>query len=649
MTPIKSRERREGKMRTIIQPSLFLALCFLLGVSSSFAQEFTARFLGDYGNVAVMEVTGNYDAHIAGSSKEVSRQIIATEFFRTHRDEYDFLIIFSNFDFKMPEPEAEAFYLRIKNDVRGIGLEIRDYSSFFGSQGKLQGMIDMGNVSKYVTDPGDPNFEQSLFILSHELLHRWGAHVRFKEKDGTVSTTLLSKDQSHWSFLLDSGASVLYGNGWQMKGEGVFASIAAGNRFGPLDLYLMGFYDRTRVPPVLLIDNPSLDASTPPRIGTSITGTPRWVTIEDVIAVEGEREPDASLSKRTFKAAFIFITRPGTFTGYELYGLENIRKSWETRFSILTDGLGVMDMALLTLEDIPANPGIPAPPFALHDVAPGMEEDMQCLVIHQDGDGTRFKNPSHTALAVNTLYKATVDPDLSVKNEDIAFIPASVSTLPTDVIVSAMVWNYGGTDVSQARVVLYDGLPSQERTVAERQIGIPGQSSMQVSFPVRITDGNQHRFYVSVDPENLVRESNESNNLAAKTFYPETTCDFEIRSSEILISPNPVDLLSDVRITARVTNRGTSHAYNVPLRYFIDEVGNRLDLATVTVDVPAGQTVIREITWKTTRAGMNLPITVYIDPSDSFQELSETNNRAVTYLTVRGSILPNLASHRRPW
>ena len=185
--------------------------------------------------------------------------------------------------------------------------------------------------------------------------------------------------------------------------------------------------------------------------------------------------------------------------------------------------------------------------------------------------------------------------------------------------------------------------------VGEKQIEIPGQSSVRVPFAVRITDGNQHRFYVSVDPENFVKESNESNNLAAKILDPETTCDFEIRSSDISVSHHPVDRFSEVKITAKVTNRGTSNAYNVQLRYTLGESANRLDLATITADIPAGQTVSREITWRATRSGVNLPITVSVDPFDSFQELSETNNRAVTTLTVRDEAPSNVASRRRPW
>lgn len=81
--------------------TIVLALLFM---TFSAAESFTAATLGDHGNVTVMEVSGNYDANNPdGSVNADPRKAIATEFYRLHRDEYDFLVIFSNFGFQMPE------------------------------------------------------------------------------------------------------------------------------------------------------------------------------------------------------------------------------------------------------------------------------------------------------------------------------------------------------------------------------------------------------------------------------------------------------------------------------------------------------------------------------------------------------------------
>jgi len=49
--------------------------------------------------------------------------------------------------------------------------------------------------------------------------------------------------------------------------------------------------------------------------------------------------------------------------------------------------------------------------------------------------------------------------------------------------------------------------------------------------------------------------------------------------------------------------------------------------------------------WRTDRSGVNLPITVNVDPFNSFTEVSKDNNKAVTYLTVNKAVLldPNLS------
>jgi hypothetical protein len=312
-------------------------------IDAALTKIFSAVTLGDYGNVTVMETTGNYDAkNPDGSINTLPRQEIAKEFFRLHPDEYDFLIIFSNFVYAMPEPEAKGFYLEVKNDTLGIGRSVFDNTDFFGSNGKLQGIIDMGNVVTLITDPRDPNFEDTINTLIHEQMHRWGSYVRFRDTDGSIKADLLGKDASHWSFLFDSGASLHYGNAWIDNGDGTFTSTGVGKYCSPLDLYLMGFYDKSEVPPMLLIGNPAIDPAGLPHPGITVSGTPGHETIEDIIAAEGERVPDASSSQKVFKAAFILITTPGSFAGNELDGLENIRNAWAGRFAALTGGRGAI-------------------------------------------------------------------------------------------------------------------------------------------------------------------------------------------------------------------------------------------------------------------------------------------------------------------
>ena len=70
-----------------IMKSVAIILAIILSIllpAFSTAADFTARATGDYGNVTVMEVTGNYDANNPdGTINSLPRQAIAKEFFKT--------------------------------------------------------------------------------------------------------------------------------------------------------------------------------------------------------------------------------------------------------------------------------------------------------------------------------------------------------------------------------------------------------------------------------------------------------------------------------------------------------------------------------------------------------------------------------------
>lgn len=866
-TRMNTDEHRFKKPLNALSVFIRVNLCpifvFLL-CSSSLAADFTAKSIGDHGNVTVMEVTGNYDANNPdGSTNALPRQIIAKEFFKTHKDEYDFLVIFTNFGFKMPEKETSAFYEGVKNDTQGLGIDLFDNTDLYGSSGKLQGTIDMGNLSVIATDPLDPKFQNTLYILSHELMHRWGAHVKFKDASGNLSSTLLGHDGAHWSYLLDSGGSVIYGNQWQDNKDGTFTSTTPQGQmkfYSPLDLYLMGMIDKSKVPPMLLIDNPNVDSTQLPQADIKISGTARSVTIDDIIAAVGPRVPDASTSQKSFKTAFIFVTQPGTFIGSELYGIENVRSGGITRFSVLTDGQSIMQVASTPKDDIPANPGITITPSTPRTLPPNINDGVQWLVSNQKndgswadqsrtaerdtvaatlalksftvtqtnyqsginwlegissgnmdffarkiqtlsgegqdltslvndllsrqnadggwgsdmgypsnpadtalvlkalsaagytglqtisqtidylksaqnpdggwgnedngsmvqetsnvlsafntyraayqldnaimsgltllaskqnpdggfgnspstvydtaaamlslmevgtpkamtdkalnyllsgqaGDGSWNHSPYQTALAVNAVYKVTVDPDLAIKIEDISFIPANVTTLPTKVVISANIWNLGTTAVPAAKVIIYDGTPATGTKIGEQTLVFTGQQATTVTFPAVITDGNEHVYTIVVDPDNLVKEPNKMNNSAVKVLYPQETYDFEVLPANLTVRANPVNMMQDAQITAKISNKGTMNAYNVQVKYYIDDPVSPFDISTQTIDIPAGQTITNSITWRTNKSGLNMPLTVLVDPFNAFLELSEDNNKASAPITVNVDTRPNL-------
>ncbi|MCB1033007.1 MAG: hypothetical protein KDD47_04135, partial [Acidobacteria bacterium] len=63
--------------------------------------DFQARFLEDRDHVTVIELAGgSYDRDLAGGGfNSEPRAVVAQEFFLDHPDEYDFLMVFTTFEF----------------------------------------------------------------------------------------------------------------------------------------------------------------------------------------------------------------------------------------------------------------------------------------------------------------------------------------------------------------------------------------------------------------------------------------------------------------------------------------------------------------------------------------------------------------------
>lgn len=280
-----------------------------------------------------MQAVGSYDASYSDSSAiETTRQKVSNEYFKTHTD-VDFLVILSTFDYALPETDTQGFYLEVKNDTQGIGREQFNNSSSFGSSGRLQGTIDLGNIT-------NRNLDEAITTLSHEISHRFGAYVKYKDTDGNINSSLLGKDNSHWSYLLNSKGSLLYGSNWQANPDGTFTATNIRNSYSPLDLYLMGIIPKEQVPPMLLIDNPSIDKTKLPKLGDTITGTAKTITINDIIAAEGERIPTVADSPKTFSIGYILLKRPGDNTSKIAETVELLRKGFAGRFTELTQSKG---------------------------------------------------------------------------------------------------------------------------------------------------------------------------------------------------------------------------------------------------------------------------------------------------------------------
>jgi MYXO-CTERM domain-containing protein len=219
-----------------------------------------------------------------------------------------------------------AFYLPIRNDVRGIGQrsvidgrsEVFDLNGTFGSSFPLDGFVYL-NSFRYYTDPRAVEFGRYL-ICTQEFGHRFSANFRAAATttdagvaDGGVAPlaadaylgrgnqlpTGMVVNRSHWSYFFNSGGSPMEGNRWTETSPGVFRASMPTFRFSPIDLYAMGLIPAAEVTPTFLIADPqgapgSITRDSPPEYsGRAVTVRGRRVdvTLNDLVRANGPRNP----------------------------------------------------------------------------------------------------------------------------------------------------------------------------------------------------------------------------------------------------------------------------------------------------------------------------------------------------------------------
>jgi hypothetical protein len=241
-----------------------------------------------------------------------------------------------------PAAGTLAFEINVRNDVQGIGVDLMDHSREWGSAGALESVVYMDSADTYADVDA---FE----ILGHEVGHRWLARLRV---DGTPDGGLLGRGGAHWSFFLDSDASVMEGNDIADRGNGRFETVDFARGYSALDQYAMGLRTAAEVPPFFYVavpddfrPNRAFKSSSAPEAGITFTGERRDVRIEDVVGAMGPRLP--ALGPPVFRQAFVLVAdSPAAATASRVATVARIRSRFGAYFAGATGGRGT---ALSTL------------------------------------------------------------------------------------------------------------------------------------------------------------------------------------------------------------------------------------------------------------------------------------------------------------
>ncbi len=301
----------------------------------------------------------SYEATVAerfGTTDGIDVVRVAQRFYETHEDSVDYIVIFNTAGIAAASG-ALAYETTVRSYRDGIGDTPVDNGAAYGSSYRLQAVLNMGPLRQYLRDPyarvgsrGQITGDTTMSLLGHEAGHLFLALASIRDPRNPLARPMLGTQLAHWSFNFNSEASLLEGNRIQDNGVGLtnrFLTVGTVEGYSPLDQYLMGLRGPYEVPSTFLVTNSNRPAASFPQVGVPIRGDRQDITIDDLIAAEGKRVPDDTVSQRLFRFAFVLITPAGTpASADELAQMEAYRAEFEPYYNRATGERGWADATL---------------------------------------------------------------------------------------------------------------------------------------------------------------------------------------------------------------------------------------------------------------------------------------------------------------
>jgi len=278
-----------------------------------------------------------------GTTDGIDMVRTAQRFYETHEDAYDYLVVFNTAGIAAASG-ALAYETTVRSLRQGIGDTPVDLGAAYGSRYRLQAALNMGPLRQYPRDPyarvgsrGAITGDTTMTLIGHETGHLFLALASTRDPQNPNARPMLGTQLAHWSFNFNSEASLLEGNRIQDNGPGLtnrFLTVATVESYSPLDQYLMGFRGPYEVPPTFLVRNSNVSNSSFPQVNVILRGERQDITIDDLIAAEGRRVPDDTVSQRLFRFAFILIVPAGAEPSPDdIQQLETYRSEFESYFN----------------------------------------------------------------------------------------------------------------------------------------------------------------------------------------------------------------------------------------------------------------------------------------------------------------------------
>jgi len=414
-----------------------------------------------------VKVDANQWSSIALTGNLNELQNISNLIYKKFNDDFDFIFFVLNTPLDNNIVNNLGFYginLGIGNDVQGIGINTYNDDPIWGSDGKLKSAMFFPFYDAILTGPA-----------LHELCHNWAAYIKptpYLPDNTPINES--SAYQSHWGISNAGGqlggfkyvrtvqencdgvaGKTLYqasmnsetnpDGSFVFGGFGVNANGGNGLPYSDIELYLMGLKSAQELRDanfsldIYSGNDYNYDGDLSFGDGYFYSNTKKSYTIDDIIALNGARVPDASVSQKQFKILTVAITPEMATDDYCEDIIKNVSwfagalddntyQGWIYNFRQATNNAGSLIVSdiknsfklnqLLTLSNINVSAGTLSPAFNKYVYDYTLRVDASVATIDITGiTDTPGATVSGNAIALPLKLNDFTDTTITVSNE----------------------------------------------------------------------------------------------------------------------------------------------------------------------------------------------------------------------------------------
>jgi hypothetical protein len=280
---------------------------------------------------------------------------VTSRFIQVFGDDYDQIAVFLSFPDRL-SPNALAYLQPVKNDVKGLGMDLYDRTMQFGSAGRMQAVLNMKRINLYGRDAAN-DLDNNLYpVWAQEAAHRWLVYFRFQQMGQPVSAALLGRQMAHWERGVQVQGSIMDGYDWKDNMDGTYTPGKRAFRYGELDQYGMGLRKAAEVAPFFWLKDLKDMAGTPISTMVGLAAGGRYqatrvdLTVDDIIRAVGPREPATDTAAQDLRMGVMLLAQPEKDAA-DLVGeaaqIDHARKAWTDFYNMAGGGRGMVCTDLL--------------------------------------------------------------------------------------------------------------------------------------------------------------------------------------------------------------------------------------------------------------------------------------------------------------